>query len=75
MDTSLKVRENWMEQNLTLAKVSNQKYAMIDVPESFSVSLTYNQENKSISCDDDEPGTKTWIKACDINTFSSGSVY
>ena len=75
MDSSLKGRENWMEQNLTLAKVSNQKYAMIDIPERFSVSLTYNQGNKSISCDDDEPGTKRWIKACDIETYASGSAY
>ena len=69
MDTSLK---GGKEQNLTLAKVSNQKYAMIDVPESFSVSLIYNIEDNSIFCDDDD---ETEIDACDIATPFDGSVY
>ena len=74
MESSSKVGQNWMEQNLTLAKVSNQKYAIIDVPERFSVSMTYNRKNKSISCDN-YSGTKTWIKACDLSTYDAGSVY
>ena len=54
---------------------STQNSFEITPPRNFTIQLLYNENNKTISCNDVELEERRWMNPCDIQTYETGFVY